>query len=184
MVGVSFQTVFAGRGQHVEAFSCYFNSTWQLPHTLSLGWADRFLWVQAQSPGTHLPLLFHKTDSQRGGCFPILGETVPSIKWWYMRSFNYSCFGSPPMKNLPWKTLQRNVALENTNLICRYNMYEFWVGEEGLGKWKGCFCSLYLAWCMNVEEGLISDTEGLLGFVNLSTLHLFHPGRNYLLFYA
>lgn len=74
MVGVSFQTVFAGRGQHVKAFSCYFNSTWQLPHTLSLGWADRFQWVQAQSPGTHLPLLFHKTDSQRGGVLPYSGR--------------------------------------------------------------------------------------------------------------
>lgn len=37
---------------------------------------------------------------------------------------------------------------------------------------------------MNVKEGFIPDTEGLLGFVNLSGLHLLHPGRNYLLFYA
>lgn len=37
---------------------------------------------------------------------------------------------------------------------------------------------------MNVEEGLIPDTEGLLGFVNLSRLHLFQARMNYLLFYA
>lgn len=37
---------------------------------------------------------------------------------------------------------------------------------------------------MNVKEGFVSDAEGLLGFVDLSSLHLFHPGRNYLLFYA
>lgn len=37
---------------------------------------------------------------------------------------------------------------------------------------------------MNVKEGFVPDTEGLLGFVDLSGLHLLHPGRNDLLLYA
>lgn len=37
---------------------------------------------------------------------------------------------------------------------------------------------------MNVKERFMSDAEGLLGFVDLSSLHLFHSGRNDLFFYA
>lgn len=56
--------------------------------------------------------------------------------------------------------------------------------EKWLEKWEERLCFPYLAWCVNVKERFISDTEGLLGFVNLSSLHLFHSGRNDLLFYA
>lgn len=45
-------------------------------------------------------------------------------------------------------------------------------------------CSFYLAGCVNVKEKFMSDAEGLLGFVDLSCLHLFHSGRNDLFFYA
>lgn len=44
--------------------------------------------------------------------------------------------------------------------------------------------SFYLAWCVNVKERFMSDAEGLLGFVNLSRLHLFHSGSNDFFFYA
>lgn len=37
---------------------------------------------------------------------------------------------------------------------------------------------------MNVKERFMSDAEGLLGFVNLSRLHLFHSGSNDFFFYA
>ena len=42
----------------------------------------------------------------------------------------------------------------------------------------------YLSCGVYVEEGFVSDTEGLLGFVNLPRLHLLLPGEDDLFLYA
>lgn len=42
----------------------------------------------------------------------------------------------------------------------------------------------YLSCGMYIEEGLVSDTEGFLGFVNLSRFHLLLPREDDLFLYT